>query len=67
MNSDDRGLHSKKLNYHLKTNKNFEKGNQLQSSSPIIEDKFQSKTINMKTNNIPSFNNRFEKKPVAVR
>ena len=70
--TSDLGGASKKLNYHLKTNKNIDKGNQIITSSPIVEDKFQSKinininpNVNMK-NNLSSFNNRFEKKPAPV-
>ena len=55
-----------------RTNKNIDKGNQIITSSPIVEDKFQSKinininpNVNMK-NNLSSFNNRFEKKPAPV-
>lgn len=55
---------SKKLNYHLKTNKNtIDKANIL-SNSPTVEDKFQSKTNNIK--HLSNFNSRMEKKPAPV-
>ena len=56
---------SKKLNYHLKSNKNMiEKPNPNFSSSATVEDKFQSRTNNIK--NLSGFNNRLEKKPAPV-
>lgn len=57
---------SKKLNYHLRSNKNnLDKNIQNFSSSPIVEDKFQSRTNNIK--GISGFNNRLEKKPTPVK